>query len=67
MVHFIRGMQKFKNENIEKTSFGLVTPWLILWNFIKKILDDQSFKNYKRKDYVLLTYHRDFNDKKINY
>ena len=61
--------KNLKNENIKKNIFFVGNTMIDTLKFYKKkILDDQSFKNYgvKRKDYVMLTYHRDFNVDKKN-
>ena len=59
----LEACENLKNENIKKNVFWVGNTMIDTLKFYKKkILDDQSLKITKlKKDYVLLTYHRDFN------
>ena len=61
--------KNLKNENIKKNIFFVGNTMIDTLKFYKKrILENKNFKNYKikKKDYVMLTYHRDFNVDKKN-
>ena len=56
--------KNLKNENIKKNIFFVGNTMIDTLKFYKKkIFENKNFKNYKikKKDYVMLTYHRDFN------